>query len=372
MRHVAKLVHVEVLGVIRGEIAVGRDIDTEIFERLNGGTEVNHLVVGTLVGRVHQGVGGQPAVACTDVQDVGLSAEHEQESGSAALLGMADQRGRIHITGQHRTATLGVGGRHVAQRHQQAHRTVQNDTADIRLVDRVILTPFLLALFHLFGQLILGILVLASLTLLVGLLIVTAVLLQDALVHLLEIRNRIVQRHKVQRGIALNILRVLDGVAQVREGKRGGLVLIHRGVAHVGGYELEERNLVDRHLVGGAEVLAVVGGAAAPAEAVPHGVALDTRVNTAVRLVDARGSVSLELQPQTLENIPVDGIVTCPVERLHVVGVDDDIAPALRPILELLHVAVEGGAEHKVLRHRSDVEVLDDLQPFIVQPFDLR
>ena len=165
---------------------------------------------------------------------------------------------------------------------------------------------------------------------------------------------------------------VLDGVAQVGERECGSRVLVHGRIAQVGGDELEERDLVDGHLVGGAEVLAVVGGTATLANTMPYGVTLHTGVDATVRLVNARRGVGLELQPQTLEDIPVDGVVAGPVEGLYVVGVNDNIALALRTILELLQVAVNCGAEHEILRHGRDVKVTNDLQPLITQPFSLR
>ena len=170
----------------------------------------------------------------------------------------------------------------------------------------------------------------------------------------------------------MHVLGVLDGIAQVGQRKGGGCVHVHGRVAHVGGHELEQRDLVDGHLVGGIESLTVVGGTAAPADAVPHGIFLRAGVDETVGLVNTGGSVCLELQLQALEDIPVDGIITRPVEGFHVVGVNDDVTLALGTVLELLQVAVERGTEHKVLRHGSDIEVPDNLQPFALQPFGLR
>ena len=166
----------EIFGEILREVAIGGNIDTEVFERLHRGTEVPHFASGSLVRRVHQGIGGQPAAACGDGLDVGLGTEHEKESRTTTLLGVTNQRGRVHITGQNSSATPRVVGGDIAHRHQQAHRSVQDDTADIRLVNRIVLIPLFLAFLNLLGQIVtlipllftfLGILALLIITLLV-------------------------------------------------------------------------------------------------------------------------------------------------------------------------------------------------------------
>ena len=190
VRHVSEFIDMEVFGEILSMVAAGGNIDTEVLERFHGGAEVHHLVTGALVGRVQQRISGQPAATSRNRLNVGLSAEHEQESGRAALLGMADQRGRVHIARQRGSTSLRIVGGNIPQRHQQSQRTVQDELADLRLLaQRVVLVTLAFATLLEFVLLFLLLIILSfalgilDLTLLVVLLQV----LQNPLVHFLQI-----------------------------------------------------------------------------------------------------------------------------------------------------------------------------------------
>ena len=81
--------------------------------------------------------------------DVGLSAEHEQESGCTALLGMAYQRGGVHVAGEDRSTALRIVGGDVSHRHQQAQRPVEDHLAHLRLLAQRVVAVFFLVLFTL-------------------------------------------------------------------------------------------------------------------------------------------------------------------------------------------------------------------------------
>ena len=195
------------------------------------------------------------------------------------------------------------------------------------------------------------------------------IVLENALIHLFKVGDRIIKCHEIQRSISLNILRILDGVAQIGKGECGGRECVHGGVAHVRTHKLEQRNFIQRELISGIEVLAVISSSATFANTVPQRVFLNASVYTSVRFVNTCGGIGFELQFQALENIPVDAVVSCPVKRFHIVGINNDIPLALRTILELLQISVQRGAEGHILWHGGHVEIPNQLQPFALSPF---
>ena len=143
MFHVAQFIHVEIFRAVFREIAVRGNVNPEVFERFHGSPEIYHLVFSPLVRGIHQRVGGEPVASGAYFLNVRLTAEHEQESGSAALLGVTDQCGGMHVTGQRGSASLGVVCGHITERHQQTNGSVKNHPSDLWLLFQgVILVSF--------------------------------------------------------------------------------------------------------------------------------------------------------------------------------------------------------------------------------------
>ena len=104
-------------------------------------------------------------------------------------------------------------------------------------------------------------------------------------------------------------------------------------------------------------------------EAAPDGVTLDAGINQSLRLVDTGAGIGRVLKFQALRQIPAQCVISIPVKGFDKAGVDDDIALALRTILEFIELSVDIGTERKCLGKRIEVKVAEQLQPLRFQPF---